>query len=61
MDQCFVDVTGVDCRLFDQVTLLGRDGEAFLSLFELADFIDQNIHSVLSAINPNSVLRVYEN
>ena len=49
MDQCFVDVTDIDCRLFDQVTLLGRDGDAFLSLFELADFIDQNIHSLLSA------------
>ena len=61
MDQCFVDVTDIDCQLFDQVTLLGRDGDAFLSLFELADFIDQNIHSLLSAVNPNSVLRVYEN
>lgn len=61
MDQCFVDVTGIDCQLFDQVTLLGRDGEEFLSLFELADFVGQNIHSILSAVNPNSVLRVYEN
>ena len=45
----------------EQIYLLGRDGDAFLSLFELADFIDQNIHSLLSAVNPNSVLRVYEN
>lgn len=61
MDQCFVDVTGIDCRLFDQVTLLGRDGDEFLSPFELAEFIGQNVHSILTGINPNSVLRVYEN
>lgn len=59
MDQCFVDVTDIECKLFDEVTLLGGDGGAWLSLFELADGIGQNIHSLLTAIGP-AVLRVYE-
>lgn len=59
MDQSFVDVTGIDCKLFDEVTLLGWDNGQLLSLFDLAGFVDQNIHSLLSAISP-VVLRVYE-
>ena len=41
MDQSFVDVTGIDCQLFDEVTLLGHDGPAMLSLFEVAAFVEQ--------------------
>ena len=59
MDQSFVDVTGIDCQLFDEVTLLGHDGPAMLSLFEVAAFVEQNIHSMLSAINPVLVKRLY--
>ncbi|WP_458862350.1 alanine racemase [Acidaminobacterium chupaoyuni] len=59
MDQCFVDVTDIDCKLFDEVTLLGYDSGRLLSLFELAETVHQNVHSVLSAISP-AVLRVYE-
>lgn len=59
MDQCFVDVTGIDCKIFDEVTLLGGDGGECLSLFELADFAGQNAHSMLTALSP-AVLRVYE-
>lgn len=60
MDQSFVDVTGIDCKLFDEVTLLGWDEGTLLSLFELAGYIEQNVHSLLSAISPLVVLRVYE-
>ena len=38
MDQFMVDVTEIsDVKMGDEVTLMGRDGEAFLSVEELAD------------------------
>lgn len=58
MDQSFIDVTGIDCKLFDEVTLLGWDDGRLLSLYDVADFAQQNPHSILSAITP-VVLRVY--
>ena len=59
MDQCFVDITGIPCQLYDEVTLLGWDEGELLSLFQLADHVQQNVHSLLASINPNIVLRVY--
>ncbi len=35
MDQFMVDVSGIDAELLDEVTLLGRDGEAEITIEEL--------------------------
>lgn len=35
MDQFMVDVTGIDAEMLDEVTLLGRDGEAQITLEDL--------------------------
>lgn len=36
MDMTMLDVTGIDCGIGDVATLLGRDGEEELTLFEVA-------------------------
>jgi len=35
MDQCFIDVTDIPCSVGDVVTLIGRDGEQYVSPFDL--------------------------
>jgi alanine racemase len=37
MDQFMVDVTGMDVRVLDEVTLLGRDGDASITVDELSE------------------------
>lgn len=37
MDQSFIDVTDIDCKIGDVVTLIGCDGEERISPFELMD------------------------
>ena len=36
MDQCMVDVTGLDVKVNDEVVLLGRQGKEEISIEELA-------------------------
>lgn len=36
MDQFMVDVTDVDCKIGDEVTLIGQDGDLFISADEVA-------------------------
>jgi len=60
MDQSFVDVTGIDCRLGDEVTLLGESaGGAALSLEELKRLTGQTLTYPLTMIN-SRVARVYK-
>lgn len=37
MDQFMVDVTGIDCKAGDEVTLIGRDGDAVLTMEEVSN------------------------
>lgn len=37
MDQSFIDITGIDCKIGDIVTLIGRDGDETVSPFHLMD------------------------
>ena len=60
MDQTFLDVTHIeDARLNDTVTLLGRDGEAFISVFELQEKMGQTYLATIATIQ-NRVQRVYK-
>ena len=60
MDQSFVDVTGIDCRIGDEVTLLGESaGGAALSLEELKRLTGQTLTYPLTMIN-SRVARVYK-
>ncbi len=60
MDQTFVDVTGIDCKLGDEVTIFGYSkGGELLSAFELERFTGQSF--VYPICSPNQrVLRVYK-
>lgn len=60
MDQCFVDVTGIDCKVGDEVTIVGYTaGGQLLSAFELEKFTGQCYQNALCSIN-DRVLRVYK-
>jgi alanine racemase len=60
MDQSFVDVTGIDCRIGDEVTLLGESAcGAALTLEELKRLTGQTLTYPLTMIN-SRVARVYK-
>lgn len=60
MDQCFADVTGIDCVPGDEVTLFGHDGQGnFLPSQEVAALIGSDEGCGLtSALSPR-VARIY--
>ena len=60
MDQTFVDVTGIDCKLGDEATIFGYSrGGTLLSAFDLQKFTGQTF--VYPICSPNQrVLRVYK-
>ncbi len=61
MDQTFVDVTGIDCKIGDEVTLFGYDkvtGE-LLSAYELQKHTDQTYVYQFCSIGPR-VKRIYK-
>ncbi len=60
MDQAYVDVTGIDCRYGDEVTLFGWDGsgEHFLSAQEVAAYLNDEGCGLTAALMPR-VRRVY--
>ncbi len=59
MDQSFLDVTGIDCRVGDEVTIFGRSsGGAFLSAQELAKTVGHEGVFFTSALS-NRVERRY--
>lgn len=60
MDQFMVDVTGMeDVQVEDEVTLIGRDGEEFISVEELADMAGTFNYEFVCDINKR-VHRVYK-
>lgn len=60
MDQTVVDVTGTDCRVDDEVTLFGYDGQGnLLSSQEVALLIGDNEGCGLTSALTSRVARVY--
>ena len=60
MDQTMVDVTGVDCKVGDQVTIFGYSlGGAKLPLAELQNYTNQNLSLPLCLTN-HRVKRIYK-
>lgn len=51
MDQCMLDVTGLDVRESMVATVFGRDGEAFLPVEELADHMGTISYEVVCQIS----------
>ena len=59
MDQTMVDVTGVDCKVGDQVTIFGFSlGGAKLPLAELQNYTNQNLSLPMCLVN-HRVKRIY--
>jgi len=59
MDQSFVDVTGVDCRLGDEVTLFGEDGQGHrISGLEIGHLMGETRLAMFTHITQR-VARVY--
>ena len=59
MDQMMVDVTEIpDVQVEDVVTLIGRDGEAYISVEEVADPAGRFNYEMLCDISPR-VTRIY--
>ena len=60
MDQTFLDVTHLEnVKLNDTVTLIGRDGDACISVFELQEKMGQTYLATVATIQ-NRVKRVYK-
>lgn len=60
MDQCMVDVNGVDCKAGDEVTFFGYDGNgSYISAQELAMSIGANEGCALTSALSSRVARVY--
>lgn len=60
MDQCMVDVSGVDCKAGDEVTFFGCDGKGgYISAQELAMRIGANEGCALTSALSTRVARVY--
>lgn len=60
MDQCMIDVTGLDCRVGDEVTFFGYDGRGgFLSSQEVAAMVNRNEGCGLTSALSDRVIRVY--
>lgn len=60
MDQCFLDVTGIDCTLGDEAVLFGYDGAGnLLPAQEVASLMDDEACTLTAALGPR-VARIYE-
>ncbi len=60
MDQCMIDVSGLDCKVGDEVTFFGRDAEGnFLSSQEIASLIGGDEGCGLTSALSGRVARVY--
>ena len=59
MDQTFADVSHIpDISMNDTVTIIGRDGDAFISVFELQHKMNQTYLATIAAIT-DRVKRIY--
>ena len=52
MDLTVVDVTGIKCQVGDQATLIGRDGDAEISAFEIAQKAGTSHYEIITRLNP---------
>jgi len=52
MDQMMIDVTDIDVKVGDIVTLLGRDNEEVISTEELADKVGTINYEIISRVGP---------
>lgn len=60
MDQCFIDISGIDCKTGDEVTFFGYDKDGCLLPGQyVASLIDDEACSLTAALG-NRVLRIYE-
>lgn len=60
MDQCMIDVGGLDCRVGDEVTFFGYDGQGgFLSSQEIAAMVNHDEGCGLTSALSGRVARVY--
>lgn len=60
MDQCFLDVTGIDCALGDEAVLFGYDKCGnYLPAQEVASLMDDEACTLTAALGPR-VQRIYE-
>lgn len=60
MDQTILDVSGIDCKVNDIVTLLGADGDDFISAFEWQRKMGQTYLAIAANVAPR-VKRIYRN
>ena len=47
MDQIMVDITGIDARVGDEVTILGKSGENEITVMDYADHLETSPYEVL--------------
>ena len=60
MDQCFLDVTGIDCSFGDEAVLFGYDESGnYLPAQEVASLMNDEACTLTAALGPR-VLRIYE-
>ncbi len=59
MDQCMVDLTGLDIKRGDEITLFGTGDDKFISIDEVASWIDTINYEVVCMISKR-VPRVYK-
>ena len=60
MDQCFIDVTDIPCDIGDVVTLIGGDGDQYVSPFDLMACAPINTcASFFTSISTSRVARLY--
>lgn len=60
MDQSFIDVTGIDCAIGDEVTLLGADKRGnVITGQEIASIINDEACSITATLG-HRVIRIYE-
>ena len=58
MDQCMINITGLDVRPGDVVTLFGGEGPGKVFIDDVADWLGTNAHEVIGRIDKR-VPRVY--
>lgn len=58
MDQCMIELNGIDAKRGDVVTLFGRDGDALISIDDVADYVGTINYEVVCMIDKR-VPRVY--
>jgi len=61
MDQCMIDVSGIDCKVGDEVTFFGYDGKgAYLSSQQVAAMVNEDEGCGLTSALSTRVARVYK-